>query len=304
MAHAVAPQPSSPGEGAVSPPPAGQPGGRRGVVLTILAVVVFVVAVLVPGLAGLMPFGPLLALSIDSDDEEAKRSVAPTLRNLGLAAAMSAALAWFGLWYLDLKTSTVVVIAGIVMALPLALEESTGNATRESTVVVTKRSLILALWGLVVFVHLYYLRGETFTQLVAVCVVLPLALTPSRAWGARRGRIELGLIRHPLRPEVRAHLVQGLNIWLCCALLGGVLAAGGLHFLRFTNSLTAGQLDLVVAAFAAGLVLLAALAVVPRRRVYAATNVVVALLSGFLMLQLGRISVSPTDPVVLDSPLA
>ena len=50
--------------------------------------------------------------------------------------------------------------------------------------------------------------------------------------------------------------------------------------------------------------LLAALALVPRRRVYAATNVVVALLSGFLVLQLGRISVSPTDPVVLDSPLA
>jgi murein DD-endopeptidase MepM/ murein hydrolase activator NlpD len=35
-----------------------------------------------------------------------------------------------------------------------------------------------------------------------------------------------------------------------------------------------------------------------------ATNVVVALLSGFLALQLGRISVPTTDPVVLDSPLA
>lgn len=103
---------------------------------------------------------------------------------------------------------------------------------------------------------------------------------------------------------MRAHLLQGLNIWLCCALLGGVLAAGGLHFLRVVLSFTATQLDVVLAAFAAGLVLLAALALVPRRRIYAATNVVVALLSGFLMLQLGRISVSPTDPVVLDSPLA
>ena len=55
-------------------------------------------------------------------------------------------------------------------------------------------------------------------------------LAASRAWGARRGRIEFGLLRHPLRREMGAHLVQGLNIWLCCALLGGVVAAGGAHF--------------------------------------------------------------------------
>ena len=132
---------------------------------------------------------------------------------------------------------------------------------------------------------------------------LPLVLAASRAWGARRGRIEFGLLRHPLRREVRAHLVQGLNIWLCCGLLGGVLAAGGTHYARIVFSLNAAQFDVVIATFAAGLVLLAALAVVPRRRVYVATNVVVALLSGFLALQLVRISVPPTDPVVLDSPL-
>ena len=129
-------------------------------------------------------------------------------------------------------------------------------------------------------------------------------LASSRAWSARRGRIELGLLRHPLRREMRAHLVQGLNIWLCCGLLGGIVAAGGAHYARIGFSLNAAQFNVVIAAFAAGLVLLAALAVVPRRRVYVATNVVVALLSGFLALQLVRISVPPTDPVVLDSPLA
>ena len=95
-----------------------------------------------------------------------------------------------------------------------------------------------------------------------------------------------------------------LNIWLCCGLLGGVLAAGGAHFARIGFSLNVAQFDVVIAAFAAGLVLLAALALVPRRRVYLATNVVVALLSGFLALQLVQISVPPTDAVVLDSPLA
>lgn len=115
--------------------------------------------------------------------------------------------------------------------------------------------------------------------LAGVCVVPPIALAVSRAWGARRGWIEFGLLRHPLRRELRAHLVQGLNIWLCCGLLGGVLAAGGVHFARIWLSVNAAQFDVMIAAFAAGLVLLAALAVVPRRRVYVATNVVVSTVS-------------------------
>ena len=57
------------------------------------------------------------------------------------------------------------------------------------------------------------------------------------------------------------------------------------------------------ATFATGLMVLAGLALVPRRRVYAATNVVVALLSGFLVVQLVPLADSPADPVVLDSPL-
>ena len=155
-----------------------------------------------------------------------------------------------------------------------------------------------------VFVDLYYAYGQSLNVLVAVCVVLPLVLAASRAWGARRGSVERRLLRHPLRREVRPHLVQALNIWLCCVLLGGVVAAGGTHFARIWFSLNDAQFGVVIAAFAAGLVLLAALALVPRRRVYLATNVVVALLSGFLALQLATISAPPTDAVVLDSPLA
>ena len=64
------------------------------------------------------------------------------------------------------------------------------------------------------------------------------------------------------------------------------MAAGGTHFARIGFSLNDAQFGARDRGFAAGLVLLAALAVVPRRRVYLATNVVVALLSGFLALQL------------------
>ena len=69
-------------------------------------------------------------------------------------------------------------------------------------------------------------------MLVTTCLVLPLVLAASRAWRGRRGQLELGLLRHPLRREMRAHLVQLANIWLYCALLAGVVAAGGTHFAR------------------------------------------------------------------------
>ena len=100
---------------------------------------------------GLIPFGLLLAFSSDSDEEGPRRSVILTRRNLALAAAMGLAFAWFWLWQLELPDSMLVVIGGALIALPLALQESTGAAARDRTVVVTKRSFILALWGLVVF---------------------------------------------------------------------------------------------------------------------------------------------------------
>ena len=304
MTDAVLSQPIAADEAALSSQPGQQPKAWRRLVLTVLAIVAFIAALLVLGLHGLIPLGLLLAFSVDSDEEETRRSVILTRRNLVLAGAGMAAFVWFWLWHLDLPESALVVIGGALIALPLALQESAGDAAHDHTIVVTKRSLILALWGLVVFVYLYYALGYSFLEMTAVCVVLPLSLAASRAWRARRGQLELGLLRHPLRREMRTHLVQGLNIWLCCGLLGGVLAAGGVHYARIGFSLNAAQFNVVVAAFAAGLVLLAALAVVPRRRVYLATNVVVALLSGFLAVQLMQIAAPRTDAMVLDAPLA
>ena len=55
--------------------PTRQPRVGRRLVLTVLAVVVLVAALLVLGLDGLIPFGLLLAFSADSDEEESRRSV-------------------------------------------------------------------------------------------------------------------------------------------------------------------------------------------------------------------------------------
>ena len=285
-------------------PSAGQPGARRRLILIVLAAVVILASVLALGLDGLIPYGLLLAFSTGADEDATRRSVILSPRNVALAAAMIIAFALFWLWHFDLSTSTLVVIGAALIAMPLALQESAGDAVVSRTIVVTKRSLIIGLWGLVLFVYLHYAYGQSFNELTAVCVVLPLVLAASRVWVARRGQIELELLQHPLRPAMRAHLLQGLNIWLCCALLGGVLAAGGLHFARIGYALNATQFGVLTGAFAVGVLLLAALAVVPRRRVHLATNVVVALLSGYLALQLVQLSDSPADAVVLDSPLA
>ena len=271
--------------------------------LTGLAVVVFATSLLFLGLDGLLPFGLLLAFSIDSDEGESGRSVSFTPLNLGLAAAMLTAFAGFWLWYRDLPAAMLVAIAGALIVLPLALDESASDASRKRTVAVTKRNLVLILCGLLVFAYLYQDRGAWLNGLALVCVVLPLALAMSRGWVARRGWLELGLLRHPLRRDLRVHLAQGLNIWVCCALLGAVLAAGGGHSARIEFSMDALQFNLLIATFAAGLVLLSALALVPRRRVQVATNMVVALLSGFLALELVLASTSRADAVVLDSPL-
>ena len=214
------------------------------------------------GLTGLIPFGLLLAFSIGADDDETGRSVIGTRRNLGLAAAMVAAFVWFWWWHLDLPETVLVVIAGALIALPLALQES--ESGRGRMVVLTRRSLVLSIWALVIFVALYYDYGQSFNVLTAVCVVLPAVLVVSRVWSARRGRVELGLLRHPLRRQLRPHLVQGLNIWVCCALLGGIIAAGATHYARIGFAFNAAQFQLMIIVFAAGLVLLAGLALVPR----------------------------------------
>jgi hypothetical protein len=266
--------------------------------------VVLGAALLVPetGMVGLIPFGLLLAFSTDSAEPDVRRSVNVSKRNLGLAAAMAVTFGCFRLWHLELAESALVAIAGVLIAMPLALQDVDDAPQR--TVVVTKRSLILSLLAVVTFTYVYQDGGVWFFALAAVCVVLPLVLAVSRGWAVFRGRIEFGLLRHPLSREMRVHLVQGLNIWVCCGLLGGVVAAGGIHFARIWFSLDAFEFRLVLAASTAGLVLWAALALVPLRRVHLTTNVAVALLSGFLAVQLIPLSVSPTNAVLLDSPVA
>ena len=118
----------------------------------------------------------------------------------------------------------------------------------------------------------------------------------SRAWRARGGGLEYGLLRRPFRRELRAHLAQCLNQWLLWALVGAAIIAG--TFANVPGAVAIGfglplpelipyrplVVVLGVAAFAT-----AVLALGPRRRVQVATNVLAAICSAFLAVQLARI---------------
>ena len=277
---------------------------RRRVVLAASAAAVLVTALLGLGTDALVAFGLLLAFSTDIDEEESGRAVVATPRNIALAAVTVALFACFWMERLALTELGLLVVGAAVIAMPLALQDAVAAPERRRAVWVTRRSLVLAISGAVSFLNLYYAYGENFNMLVATCLVLPIVLAASRVWRARRGQLELGLLRHPQSREMRVHLAQLANIWLYCALLAAVVAAGGTHFARTSFSLDGGQMDLVLTTFAIGLLLLAALALVPRRRVYLATNVLVASFSAFLAIQLVHISVPATQPVSFGSPLA
>jgi hypothetical protein len=162
--------------------------------------------------------------------------------------------------------------------------------------------LILAALGLAIFVLAYPANNGLLIAFVPVAIGLPILLAASRALAARRDRVEYGLLRHPLRRDLRWHLVQGVNVWLFSALLGAAITAGTVESGRLALSSTA--FDVVHIGLWLGLALMAALAVVPLRRVHVATNILVVVLSGFLVVQLGRIAVvAPTAAVALDSPV-
>jgi murein DD-endopeptidase MepM/ murein hydrolase activator NlpD len=181
-------------------------------------------------------------------------------------------------------------------------------------VVLGKVNLPLALLALVVLAGAYWV-GVLTQYLPEALALLVLTLAPvtlaSRAWHARRGGLEYGLLRHPLRRELLPYLLQCLNQWLFWAAFATAIVAGTF---ALVPSLVALLLSLplpdrmpyrpLVISLGAGALVMAALAVVPRRRVQIATNVLVAIGTVFLAIQLVRIYTPPAEPATVAPPLA
>src|SRR5829696_9173669 len=180
---------------------------------------------------------------------------------------------------------------------------------RSSSIALGKINLLLALLGLLFLAGAYWLTllPEALALLI---LTLSLVTVASRAWHARRGGLEYGLLRHPFCRELRSYLLQCINYWLFLALFGAAIlagtfavvpaAVGWLFSLPLQDRMPYQPL---VIALSAGTLVLAALALVPRRRVQVATNVLVAIGTVFLAFQLVRIYTPPADPVVIDPPL-
>jgi hypothetical protein len=196
---------------------------------------------------------------------------------------------------------------------PTRTETEQAKKERSRPVALGKVNLLLALLALLVLAGAYWVG--VLTQFVPeVLALLVLILAPvtaaSRAWHARQGGLEYGLLRHPFRRELRPYLLQCLNHWLFWALFGGALLAGtfatvpalvGSFFSLPLPELIPYQ-PLVIT-LGVGALVMAALALVPRRRVQVATNVLVAIGTIFLAIQLVRIYTPPAEPVAIDPPL-
>ena len=173
-------------------------------------------------------------------------------------------------------------------------------------VVVGKLNPLLALLGLLSFVAAD-LVGLLPLAFAALPLGLLLVLVPVRWWRARHGQLEFGLLHHPLRRELRPYLFQVGNHWLFWGLFGAIAIATP-TFTLLTGPLglrlsPAGHRAFTVLLVAAAIGM-AVLALVPRRRIYLATNLLVAIGWGFLAVQLVGINRAPNDPVVIDWPLA
>ena len=279
---------------------------KRLLAIAALAVVAATALGALPGIVAVLALGPLIAYIADPDEIVPRHSIALTRRNAILGACGLAALAFLaqdqasGSSELPVWLLTLALV--VPLAVPLFLEQTSISAPKgpAGALALTRRNLALAVWALLILIVVLY-GGFAQLGMAALLLALPPALAASRAWAARRGRIEWGLLRHPLRPELRAHLLQCLNQWLFAGLVGAALAVGTVEIFRI--GLSSSEFDTLKVAMWLGLALLAALALVPRRRVYVATNVVVLLVSVFLAAQLMRISSTPEDRVTLDFPL-
>src|SRR5918994_1458420 len=197
---------------------------------------------------------------------------------------------------------------------PTRTETEQGKRGRSRPVALGKVNLLLAILGLLVLAGAYwvgFLPAFLPEALALLILTLSLVTVASRAWHARRGGLEYGLLRHPFRRELRPYLLQCLNHWLFLALFGAVILAGTFAIVPpqvgSLFSLPLPELNPyqpLVIALGVGALVMAALALVPRRRVQVATNVLVAIGTVFLAMQLVRIYTPPADPVAIDPPLA
>jgi murein DD-endopeptidase MepM/ murein hydrolase activator NlpD len=195
---------------------------------------------------------------------------------------------------------------------PTRTETEQGKKGPSRPIALGKVNLLLALLSLLVLAGAYwvgFLPAFLPEALALLILTLSLLTAVSRAWYARRGGLEYGLLRHPFRRELRPYLLQCLNHWLFLALFGAAILAGTFELVpaqagSFFSLPLPERIPYQPLMITLGVGALVMAALVPRRRVQVATNVLVAIGTVFLAIHLVRIYTAPADPVAIDPPLA
>ena len=132
-------------------------------------------------------------------------------------------------------------------------------------------------------------------------VGLPIPIAVSRLLAARRGRLELGLLRQPLGTNLLPHRLQFLNVLLVCVLLASALFTGAPTPPPWVFPRTPTRYSRSVPRRVLVLLLSAA---VPLKHVRLASNLLVLTSSLFIATQLVMIYRPAENPVPIASPRA
>jgi hypothetical protein len=213
-------------------------------------------------------------------------------------------LALVVLFGLDAAGLVVALFAVAPLALPLAMADSTASIKDlpHSRPVLTRRNLMLCLTVAATVALWYAGPGLSYLAIAALVVGLPVPLALSRLLAARRDRLELGLLRQPLRGNLLPHRVQFLNVLVLCALLACTMFTGTYDGVAFGFS--QGAYRGFQIAFLGGLLILLLIAAAPLKHVRLASNLLVLAGSLFVATQLVMIFRPAENPVPIASPLA
>jgi murein DD-endopeptidase MepM/ murein hydrolase activator NlpD len=245
-----------------------------------------------PNVAVVVVLGLLVMLTVEPDARSPHRGVAATRRGLGLALLAAAAFVPVALGtdalrgWVPLETARVLlpVLAAVCVALPRLAE------TREfaAPAALGHRELILGVTALVAGARGYQ-AGETVIAMVAFAVLLPVVMAVRR--------VRLGACSRRLAD--RRHAFQAANLWLLLVLLAAAALPGTFFVWR---SYAPGAETFIAIAFGTGLAAAAVLVAFPLRRISRTTNLLAALGSAFLVVQLVGTFSGPGDLVTIGLP--
>ncbi len=247
-----------------------------------------------PAFAVVVVLGVLVMLSVDPDARFPRRGVAATRRDLVLAvlAAVAFAPVAFGA---DLLIGRVPfqygpLVLGALAAVCVALPRLAETREFAAPAALGHRELIIGVTALVAGARGYQ-AGETVIAMAAFAVLLPVVMAVRRA--------RLGACSRRLAD--RHHALQAANLWLFLVLLAAAALPGTFFVWR---SYTPGAETFIAIAFWTGLVAAAVLVAFPLRRISRTTNLLAALGSAFLVVQLVGTFSGPSDPVTIGLPQA